>query len=181
MQQIQVVGLTTTEIQCGYICIQYRLLTKVGELFYDYTFTPDFKGKYTLKTSPAVENTVEMKPLSATYIEWDKQKLLIISDEQYDILFDSTLQTFTNPTDFFLNEVEMRPKRLVLIINGNPGNILPFIATNHTCVYADTWNHLPNVIPEDIIVINAKHFPIEAITVRLPPHTKAVVVNTEYA
>lgn len=180
MHAMQVVGLTTTEItQDNRTEIQYRILAKVKGKLYDYMFTPNEKGEYTLKTNPTVETTVEMSPLVPTALYWDNQELIIATDNQKQTLFHHHTKELHVPVKWFHAEEEILPKRLVLIVDGNPDNILPFIKYGHQVVYTDTWEHIPSAIPEDIIVLGLKPYPIDSIVMRLPQRTKAVVVRTE--
>ena len=48
-EQIQVVGLTTTDVVNG---VQYTILTKTGDTHYDYVFMPMSNGKYVLRITP---------------------------------------------------------------------------------------------------------------------------------
>lgn len=180
MKHMQVIGLTTTEIHQGNnVFVQYLVHTQSQGRLYDYVFTPDETGKYTMRTNPTVETTSEMLPLVPTYIEWDKQTLLIIADDQYDILFDNVSKRFHPPDEYFHDENEILPTRPVLIIDGNPENILPFLDENLKYVYADSWEGLPSAIPEDVVVMDLKRFPIDSIVMRLPSRTRAIVMQSK--
>ncbi len=174
-EQILVVGLTTTDINGG---VQYTLLTKTGDKYYDYVFTPDRTGRYTLRTNPTVDKQIEAKPLHQLSLLWHGQQLLLQSTSTI-VLYNTVTRTFADVAPLFHKEEEILPKRWTMIIQHNPEAIMSFIAQGKSVVYADSWEHLPQVIPEDIIVLGVKKFPIQDIVLHLPPRTKAVVINPE--
>jgi hypothetical protein len=176
---IEVLGLTTTTMEEDCIqYIQYTILTKTGNRYYDYIFTPNARGKYTLQTKPTIDRTIEMKQLSEMTLTWQGNKLLLHMSGKTVELYDSVSRVFFQPSALFEPETALLPKRTVLIIDGNPDEVLPFITNDKTIAYTDEWVHLPQNIPEDIIVMNAKKFPIADIAVRLPQRTKAAVITT---
>ena len=174
-EQIEVVGLTTTEVSNG---IQYTLLTKTGDVYYDYVFMPTRGDKFILRITPTVDKTIESKPLSPATLMWSGAILTLNCDAPY-VLYNNTTRIFANPTPLFENEEDMLPKRWAMIIKNHPEAIMSFIATGKSVVYADDWEHLPAVIPEDIIVLNVKKFPVSEIVLHLPQRTKAVVLSPE--
>ncbi|MBQ8806292.1 MAG: hypothetical protein IJZ68_07565 [Bacteroidaceae bacterium] len=174
-EQIQVVGLTTTDINGG---VQYTLLTKTGDKYYDYVFTPDRTGRYTLRTNPTVDKQIEAKPLHPLLLSWQGQQLLLKSTSTI-VLYNTVTRTFADVTHFFHQEEDILPKRWTMIIPHNPEAVMSFIAQGKSVVYADSWEHLPQVIPEDVIILGIKKFPIKDIVLHLPQRTKAVVVKPE--
>ena len=109
---------------------------------------------------------------------WSGAILTLNCDAPY-VLYNNTTRIFANPTPLFENEEDMLPKRWAMIIKNHPEAIMSFIATGKSVVYADDWEHLPAVIPEDIIVLNVKKFPVSEIVLHLPQRTKAVVLSPE--
>ena len=175
IEQIEVVGLTTTTVSNG---VQYTILTKTGDTYYDYVFMPLAGDKFILRITPTVDKTIESKPLQPAVLEWNGSILNLRCGASY-MLYNNITRILANPTPLFEREEEMLPKRWAMIIRDHPEAIMSFIATGKSVVYADDWEHLPSVIPEDIIVLNVKKFPVSEIVLHLPQRTKAVVLLPE--
>ncbi len=175
IEQIEVVGLTTTDVSNG---VQYIILTKTGDTYYDYVFMPMSGNKFMLRITPTVDKTIESKPLAPATLEWNGALLNLCCGASY-ILYNNTTRVFANPAPLFEHEEEMLPKRWAMIIKNHPETIMGFVAAGKSVVYADDWEHLPAVIPEDIIVLNVKRFPVSEIVTHLPQRTKAVVLSPE--
>lgn len=175
---IQVIGFTTTDMKDGHIHhVQCTLLTKTDDKYYEYVFTPDYLGRYSLRTNPTVDRSAEMKPLQPTELKWNNGKLILQTALKQEIIFDKNTRTFVAPYALFQKEVELLPKRKVLIVIGNTAAILPFLDKYQAIAYADEWAQLPTLIPEDVIVLNEKPFPVEDIITHLPQRTQAVIIH----
>lgn len=170
---ITVIGLSTTDTREG---VQYTLLTKTSQKYYDYIFTPNVAGKHTLRINPTVDKIAELQPLQQCQIAWHGDTLMLITS-QVTPLYNTKTKILAPMEPLFQPETEFRPKRIAMIINGSPEAVLPFISNNHSKVYSDTWEHLPSVIPEDVIILNSHNIPIQEIVLRLPQRTQALVIT----
>lgn len=174
-EQIQVVGLTTTDVLNG---VQYTLLTKTGDTHYDYVFMPMGGNKYALRITPTVDKTIESKPLTNATLVWSGEWLTLQCSISH-ALYNSKTKVFSNPAPLFENEEDLLPKRWAMIIKNYPEAIVGFLAAGKSVVYADEWDRLPSIIPEDVIVLNVHDFPISEIVMRLPQRTRAVILDPQ--
>lgn len=172
---IQVIGLSTTNMREG---MQYTILTKTGTKYYDYIFTPSASGKYTLRINPTIDKVANLSPIHQCELRWQGTTLMLIADQHLP-LYNTVTRTLTPFDAMFHQEVELRPKRIVMIINGNPDAVLPFLSSGLSKVYADRWEHLPAVIPEDVIILNSQNIPIQEIVLHLPQRTQALVITPQ--
>lgn len=170
---IQVIGLSTINMHEG---TQYTILTKTGKKYYDYIFTPNASGKYTLRINPTVDKVATLSPLHPCVLLW-QGPTLVLSSTQPIMLYNTQTQVLAPIVDMFQQETVLRPKRHALIINGNPDAILPFLSERLTKTYTDRWEHVPAIIPEDIIILNTPNIPIPEIVLHLPQRTQAVVIT----
>lgn len=179
MTKIQVIGLTITDIALDNgQGKQYTLLTQSRGVYQEYTFTPNVHGIYEMRVNAAVYNDAKMLCINQTELIWRKGTLTLVSDQANLEFFNLNTNAFTPPIELFTKE-EMSPmQRSVIIINGNADEILPFIASGKVIAYADEWECLPSMLPEDIIVFNEKEYPIQDILLRLPVNTNAIMLNS---
>lgn len=172
---IIVLGLSTTDMREG---VQYTLLTKTNKKYYDYIFTPNIAGKHILRINPTVDKVAELPPLQQCQLAWQGDTLMLITTQVMS-LYNMATQVLAPMDALFRPETELRPKRITMIINGSPETVLPFVSSGLSKVYADTWEHLPSVIPEDVIILNSKNIPIQEIVLRLPQRTQAIVITPQ--
>ena len=177
MNKIKAIGLTTTELSLdGKPFTQYSILVYTMMRYQEYVFTPNENKQYAYRVNPMVDKTVEMKVLSAnTYLYWKGRDLYIVDDENEQPLL--VQNTFRPPTDFFIKEELTMPPRTVLLLHKQP-ELLPFFDAHNNIAYTDEWHEVPSSIPEDIIVIGEKEFPIKDILLHLPPNTTILGIKS---
>ena len=179
MTKIQVIGLTITDIALDNgKGKQYTLLTQSRGVYQEYTFTQNERGLYEMRINPAAYNDAKMLCATPTELIWHKGTLTLVSPQGNLEFFSLSTNIFTPPIEFFIQESTSPMKRSVLIINGNADEILPFISSGNVIAYADEWDSLPSALPEDVIVLNEKEYPIQDILLRLPINTNAIVLNS---
>lgn len=179
MIKIQVIGLTITDITLNNEKgKQYILLTQSRGIYQEYTFTPNEHGIYEMRVNPAAYNDAKMPCTTPTELIWHKGTLKLVNAQNSLEFFSLSTNVFIPPTDFFIQENTSPMQRSVLIINGNADEILPFMSNKNVIAYADEWSSLPSMLPEDVIVLNEKEYPIQDILLRLPVNTNAIVLNS---
>lgn len=179
MSNIEILGLTTTHLNLhGLQCVQYILTTRQGARVQEYAFIPE-ADKYRLQYYTAAENATEVKPRQPLTLQWKQRDLYLCTETEQYLLYNAATQQLTMPTQLFYDEEEMRPYRTAVIIAKHAEILLPLIAPNKTITYTSEWETLPAIIPEDIIVIVEKEFPIKDIVLRLPQRTNAIVLNPQ--
>lgn len=179
MTKIQVIGLTITDVALdNEQRQQYTLLTQSRGVYQEYVFTPNDHGVYEMRVNPAVYNDAKMPCTTPTELIWRKGALTLVNAQNSLEFFSLSANVFTPPIEFFVKESASPMRRNVLIINGSADEIIPFIATNNVIAYVDEWDSLPSTLPEDVIVLNEKKYPIQDILLHLPVNTNAIVLNS---
>jgi hypothetical protein len=180
MSQIEIVGLNATDITAGnQMYAQYSLILKQGKYHQVYTFSPKNDDTYSMNCSVAIDVTVQTKPFQPITVEWIDGGLYAKTDETLHKLFDCNTGELDIPIHWFQSDATHIQLRPVLIISRNADAILPMICKDKTIMYVDEWTTLPPKIPEDVIVISTKKYPINDIVMRLPARSKAIFISPD--
>lgn len=178
MQSITVVGLTTTTLLiANQTCTQYTLTVLSHGRHQEYIFTPNTHGKYDFRVNYIPYPSFEVKCSQPTEMQWLDNVLYLSSPQTKSKLYDTETKEFHNPEQFFAPEKVNLPPRTVLVIAGYSDLLLPLLNSNLKVAFTDTWERIPSIIPEDIIVMQNKQIPLAEISLRMPPNTRLMLVN----
>ncbi len=178
MQSITVVGLTTTQLLIdNQSYTQYIITTLSRGRHQEYIFTPNPNGTFEFRANYTPYPAFDVKCTHPTEIRWEQNVLLMANQQTTIKLYDTNTKEFTSPEGFFAHENVYLPPRTVLVISGYSDFLLPLLHSGLTIAFTDTWDHIPSIIPEDVIVIQNKQVPLGDLALRMPPNTRLLLIN----
>lgn len=171
-----IVGVTYLDIQLeDSMELQYAILTKSGNRYYEYTLIPSAQG-YKLKVSPTMSTHVEYALHTPMELVQDNNAIYAQNSDLRILIFNTHTKEIGDIISLCKENPDYTLNRQVLVIYGNGDEIVPFLSPEKSVGYTDLWETIPNVIADDIIIVNENQIPIEEIQLRLPKDTKLNVL-----